>query len=169
MANESLWDFSLRIYSCDGVSAACVLLQDRHGLDVSMLLFCCWYGTVAGAMGDETLAMALDLSRPWAENVVKPVRTVRRYLKTQHDDLYLRLKDLELEVERKQLDMLEALCRDESIPVPNSPAAVGANLRSYCRALSVDTSKASESLSTIVRALFPQLEASALRAMFLAS
>ena len=38
------WDFSLSVYSTEGVPAACLVLQDHHQVDVNVILFCCWLG-----------------------------------------------------------------------------------------------------------------------------
>ena len=38
------WNFSLEIYSGEGVAEACLDLQERRGCDVNILLFCCWLG-----------------------------------------------------------------------------------------------------------------------------
>ena len=38
------WNFSLEIYAAEGVSEACLDLQERRGCDVNILLFCCWLG-----------------------------------------------------------------------------------------------------------------------------
>src|SRR5471030_292758 len=38
------WNFSLEIYAAEGVSGACLDLQERRGCDVNILLFCCWLG-----------------------------------------------------------------------------------------------------------------------------
>ncbi len=49
--SESLWDFSVRTYRGEWVSAACLALQDERGVDVNMLLYCCWHGATRGAGG----------------------------------------------------------------------------------------------------------------------
>ena len=38
------WDFSLAVYGRPGVAPACLALQQRHGADVNLLLFCAWFG-----------------------------------------------------------------------------------------------------------------------------
>ena len=43
-AAASFWAFSLEFYARPGVAEACLALQDRHGLDVNILLLCCWLG-----------------------------------------------------------------------------------------------------------------------------
>src|SRR5262249_40267230 len=40
----NFWNFSLKVYGRPGVAAACIALQDGLGLDVNLLLYCCWHG-----------------------------------------------------------------------------------------------------------------------------
>jgi uncharacterized protein (TIGR02444 family) len=81
--DNAFWRFSLRIYGAPGVAAECLALQDEHGLDVNILLFAAWLGTEPGRLLD-----ASDLDRVrggvagWAQDVVQPLRAVRRRLKT---------------------------------------------------------------------------------------
>lgn len=107
---NDLWDFSLQLYGRPGVEPACLRLQDSVGLDVNMLLLCCWLGT-KGVMlpqaGFETLEGRI---RDWRRNVVEPLRAVRRYLKNAGeeaaDGFREEVKHLELEAERLEQDVL---------------------------------------------------------------
>ena len=77
-----LRQFALAVHDMDGVAAACVLLQDRFDLDVNVLLL----GAYIGVQG-KTLAVAdVDAARAvvdaWHVEVVRPLRAVRRRLKT---------------------------------------------------------------------------------------
>ncbi len=71
-AKHPFWDFSLALYGREGVARACVALQDRRGLDVNILLFCCWAGS-RGRRLDPADLKGLDAAvRPWREAVVRP-------------------------------------------------------------------------------------------------
>lgn len=112
-------------------------LQDSHGLDANLLLFCCWYAHTRGRLDPATLRQALDLSRPWAEQVVQPLRSARRWMKTSplchetagDDDamairqrqLREQIKALELQAEHLQEDMLESLVRRSEVVSPTTP------------------------------------------------
>jgi uncharacterized protein (TIGR02444 family) len=111
MAEGRLWEFSNRVYRLEGVPDACLTLQDRHGVDVNMMLFCCWTGATIGVVSDATMSEALGYSSLWAENVVRPLRRVRRWLKSDHGESELRdeVKRVELDAERVQQDALEAI------------------------------------------------------------
>ena len=113
---DSLWSFSVTIYRQPGVSHACLSLQDRLGLDVNVLLFCCWFGCTRGPLDGQTFNDALGFSRPWAEEVVHPLRAARTWMKANNCTqpvsqklLREKIKTVELEAEHLQQDFLESL------------------------------------------------------------
>lgn len=137
--DNPFWDFSLTIYPRPGVAEACLALQERHGLDVNLLLFCCWAGARGRALTGAELARLVAAARPWQEGVVKPLRAARRWLKTQATapgelagPLRGRIKEQELAAERIEQQVLAGcLLPDAGEP---SPGAAAANLRLYLSA-----------------------------------
>jgi uncharacterized protein (TIGR02444 family) len=131
--SSAFWDYSLAVYARPGVAEACLALQDRFGLDVNLLLFCCWTGARGQALGPEGLARALEAAGPWQEGVVKPLRRARRWLKGRDgadvQALRARIKADELEAERLE----QALLAETLPPGPGeaSPALAAANLKAY--------------------------------------
>ncbi len=110
MDANPFWEFSLAVYGRPGVPAACVALQDRHGLDVNVLLFAAWAGMECGvALSAERLTAVDSTIAAWRREVVRPLRAVRRRVKAEDDGLYQRMKAVELEAERIQQDRLFAL------------------------------------------------------------
>jgi uncharacterized protein (TIGR02444 family) len=80
--DRGFWDFSLRLYGRPGVPAACLALQDEGGADVNLVLFLLYLAD-CGRMLDAAAVADLDqATRDWREHVVKPLRGVRRLLKT---------------------------------------------------------------------------------------
>jgi uncharacterized protein (TIGR02444 family) len=77
------WDFTLAIYQKPGVSPSCIALQDRHGLDVNFLLMCLFAGTRGRTLGEAEFARLEAAAAPWRQNVIHPLRAVRRWLKEQ--------------------------------------------------------------------------------------
>ena len=76
------WNFSLEIYSSEGVAEACLDLQERRGCDVNILLFCCWLGASGRpTLTADRLRSILKASDVWQAEIVKPLRRVRRLLK----------------------------------------------------------------------------------------
>jgi len=157
---RALWSFSLATYDAPGVSAACIGLQDRHGIDVNLLLFCCW----AGARGQKLTATRLKRLQKgvasWQDEVVQPLRRVRRRLKSETSDaaqdLRARLMDLEIESER-----LEQLRLADLVPLAAGepePRLAGGNLRAYMDLKGVDLDEDSVAdLAALLTGAFPDL------------
>ncbi|CAO3417910.1 TIGR02444 family protein [Azospirillum argentinense] len=125
MSENPLWDFSLAVYGRPGVSAACLDLQDRLGQDVNLLLFAAWGGMACNAdLPAGELARIDSAVAPWRDEVVRPLRAVRRRAKGEDDALYKRLKAVELEAERVQQDRLFAL--SGLTPTPGGGVALAA-------------------------------------------
>jgi uncharacterized protein (TIGR02444 family) len=133
-----LWPWSLETYGRAGFSAAAVGLQDGHGLDVNVLLYCLWAGLVHRvSLGTVGVRRVLAATGEWQREVVLPLRAVRRVLKDRdHPDppfiaaLRSRVAADEIEAERGEQALLAAL------PLPAAGcgepvAAAAANLRCY--------------------------------------
>lgn len=127
------WSFSLDFYARPGVAEACLELQDRHGLDVNLVLYCCWRGDV---LSEAQIQAAIGLTAPWREEAVQPLRALRRRLKPGFPPfpeagvlaLRKRIADAELEAERLQQQALDALARNEGPILAPSRQAATANL-----------------------------------------
>jgi uncharacterized protein (TIGR02444 family) len=104
-AVPSLWEFSVSLYGAPGVERACLILQDRYGADVNMVLFCLWHGPIPRA----ELERAVTSARALREGTVEPLRRLRRALSKQGDEAGLReaVKRAELEAERLEQARLE--------------------------------------------------------------
>ncbi|HKF64470.1 MAG TPA: TIGR02444 family protein [Dongiaceae bacterium] len=151
----NFWSFSLQLYGKPGVAEACIALQDGLGLDVNLLLFCCWHGRALRKLDEAGLRQAIATVEAWQSEVVKPLRAVRRRLKagvapiTARECQALRHKvnDLELESERIAQSALEAL----PMPPPGWRPAVEANLDLYLTLMRRDPAKVPE-LQVLVEA-----------------
>lgn len=105
------WAFSLETYARPGIAPQCLALQDRHGLDVNLVLFCCWLGAEGTSLSKAQMRHVLDLAEAWARPVIHPLRAVRRHLKPLADDAVIaalrkEVARLELEAERLLQDKL---------------------------------------------------------------
>jgi uncharacterized protein (TIGR02444 family) len=108
---NAFWHFSQAVYAAPGVQDACLLMQDRFGLDVNLALFCAWAGARRGmALAPADVAEAAMLVQDWREEVVVPLRALRRRLKPRPEApvkaLRQRVAALELEAEQLQQAML---------------------------------------------------------------
>jgi uncharacterized protein (TIGR02444 family) len=135
-AADSFWNFSLALYARPEVAPACLALQDGHGVDVIIALYCCWVGASGRGLVDRAaLAAAEDAARPWRQQVVEPLRRTRQALKSVAGAaaFYDRMKAIELDAERAAQARLVALA---PAPDPHATdalrtAAARANLMLY--------------------------------------
>ena len=156
---ERFWDFSVRNYGQPGVADACLALQDRHGLDVNVLLFCCWFGCTRGVMDEPLWERVLAFSEAWADNVVRPLRAVRTWMKhtgcTQPEisndeckSLREEIKRSELKAERLQENSLQELAEDTALKMLASTSQMlctTLNLKQYIRHCGVELGTESRS------------------------
>jgi len=109
---SSLWRFSLAVYSQPQVPPACLALQDRHGVDVNLLLYAGWRAWGGDALSREGCRTALERSEVWRNDLVLPLRSIRRRAGTlarndpKFAQVYAALKACELQIERRQQAML---------------------------------------------------------------
>ncbi|ESQ87489.1 hypothetical protein ABAC460_19370 [Asticcacaulis sp. AC460] len=116
---SEFWDWAVESYGREGVAQACLRLQDDHDQNVPLLLWAAW-ASLHGVRIDEGLAArAAEMALAWADEVIVPLREVRRRLKTAlhsgDDDGRLRLRErvkaVELEAEKALMAQLETLVR----------------------------------------------------------
>jgi uncharacterized protein (TIGR02444 family) len=139
---DGLRRFALAVYARDGVSSACLLLQNRADLDVNLLLFAAYVGAVRELrVTDATLTTARQRVQDWHREVVRPLRSIRRRLKTGPSPAPSpatnaargRLQDLEVECELIELAELDAVAAGL-----DGPAAAG-----------TATERAADAMSTV--------------------
>jgi uncharacterized protein (TIGR02444 family) len=139
---SGFWPFSLTVYADSAVQKECLDLQDRHGIDVNLLLFCAFAGAVHGAvLPDDDLKQAARLVNGWHNKIVTNLREARRALKPFATDassiastaaaLRNSVKAVELEAERIEQTMLEewSASRLRAWPRTRAAEAVLANIR----------------------------------------
>lgn len=80
--SERLWLFAEDVYGREGVQAACLKLQARYGLSISMLLAAVWSGLQGyGRFGVTNVEGAIRRGQEWDREVIEPLRALRRHLK----------------------------------------------------------------------------------------
>jgi len=138
---NAAWDFALRLYRAPGIAPACLDLQERHGVDVTLMLFCLWHGTVSDAPLGEHLPAVAAAALEWHRATVLPMRAARRWLKQGAEvleqpsatALYKTVLAAEIDCEHAELLMLakraQALCATPSgVPFP---ATITDNLAAF--------------------------------------
>jgi uncharacterized protein (TIGR02444 family) len=134
--HSAFWDFTLSIYRRDGVSPALISLQDRLGLDVNFLLFCLFAGARGHVLGDADFTRLEAAAAPLRQNLIHPLRQVRRWLKEQTligkesaDAIRRAVLSQEIESEGLQQRAMEAQL---TLPAGAADAAIAAgNLARY--------------------------------------
>jgi uncharacterized protein (TIGR02444 family) len=171
---ESFWNFSLALYGRPGVAPALIALQDRLGLDVNILLYCCWAGSEGRSLTVADLAAIEAVVEPWQAEVVRPLRSLRRRLKggfgalpADRVEAYRkRLNELEIEGERIAQEAMAAAPRGRSGPAPVVGWVAG-NLQAYLelRRVAIGTSDDAD-LRAVVQACCPDADPEAINAAF---
>ena len=139
--DNPFWTYSYALHESEGVGPACIELQDRHGLDVNLLLYCCWIAASGrGALDAADLEKAFETVQQWQTRVSTPIREIRRLLKTDSLGVPMDLaqafrKDLmsvELASERVAQDALFAIARPPlDLAMERRESVVRENLMRY--------------------------------------
>jgi len=138
---SAFWDFSLHFYALPRVAAACLELQDRAGVDVNVLFYLLFVAQHCRRLDRSDVTRIDAAVKAWREQVVQPLRSVRRELKKGMAPIdadaaaALRndVKRIELEAERIEQHTLERLVPIAALGTPaSSPAAAArVNLAAY--------------------------------------
>jgi len=161
--DNPFWTYSLETYASDGAAAACLDLQDRNGLDVNLLLLCCWLGSRGAELGRGDVRRAITLADEWAGPVITPLRAVRRHLKPFTDETHIaafreQVAALELSAEQIQQARLHDAFGGFSGDGGDPARTAAANLRLYAALAAPRDGNGDEirdSLLKLVRAAFP--------------
>lgn len=168
LAAKSFWSFSLEVFALPRVARACLALQDRLGLDVNLLLFCCWLARRGRRLRPPELRAAVRCADAWQREVVQPLRRARRAVsktEPQLRRLRRRITMLELDAERLEQESL-AHCasrlrarREETVR-----AAASSNLACYLSLTGQESAcHAARHLETLVNACCGNAEPAAAR------
>lgn len=166
---HEFWDFSIGVYSTEGVPQACLVLQEKHRIDVNILLFCCWLGASGrGAMTNEETARMMEAVGPWNDGVVRALRAVRGRMKggmppappDLSDPLRRSIAEIEIDCEHvEQLVLAAAVDRAAAGAVAPEQAAADAvaNIGGYLTALGARFDADDRApLATILRPAFKE-------------
>ena len=116
---DAFWAFSLRFYAASGVQQVLLQLQDEKGADVTILLYILWRASCGYRLNEEALTLIEQRTRQWRDEIIKPLRMVRRAMKglaagSSAEALRKPVKQAELEAERLLHSALEA--QSETLP-----------------------------------------------------
>lgn len=112
---HELWNFAVALYEDEDVKAACLRLQARYGISISLLLGAIWIGVNGlGRLGATDLETAIRRAMEWHREVIEPIRALRRQLRQQPPagveiqthELRHQLVEAELGAERIEMRLL---------------------------------------------------------------
>lgn len=124
---DELVSDALALYGREGVSGACLLLQQRTGLDVNVLLMAAWMGARRKRrLGTAEVARARALVADWHAEIVKPLRAIRQRLKSgpapapseQTKQLRAKVQAIEISAELIELAQLQSLADELACGLP---------------------------------------------------
>ena len=176
--DHPFWDYSIRVYRTDGVPAACLVLQEKHQIDVNVMLFCSWVGHSGhGVMNGDELTRTLDAVSQWHDDIVRALRAVRQHLKgglppapeSLSDALRRRILKLEVDCEHtEQLMLAGTLARkpDEALAPERRAADALANIANYFSRQDIAADgEDGDQLAIILGAAFTELESGQVASM----
>jgi len=136
--DNEFWRFSLAIYGQAEVAEECLALQKALGIDVNLLLFCAWLGTRAVTFNAKDIADAATAVGAWHDNVVRPLRGVRQWIKTlnreEFGSLRERVKKIELDAEQIEQAILFAYsARFQGLASADRSEAIARNVNEYLK------------------------------------
>ena len=138
---SAFWQFSLAFYARPQVADACLELQDCAGIDVNVMLYLLFLATQNRELSSDDVARIDATIAGWREQVVLPLRNVRRALKpgipphvcADTEPLRSAVKRIELDAERIEQETIERLAAAESTGCKalSQIGAARANLAAY--------------------------------------
>ncbi len=137
-AVNEFWEFSTALYAIDEVRDYCLALQERQGIDVNLLLFCGWVGSLGQILTGEKIEWLIAVVEPVREQEILKLRQRRRKVSGKTAEEQLRRQSLlqqELEAEKKEQQLLYDWWRRQSLATADCRNAVATNLEVYFRRL----------------------------------
>lgn len=155
-SESPFWRFSLRFYARPHIAEACLVLQDNSGADVNILLFVLYLADHRKQLTAAEIARLDSAVAQWREAVVRPLRTLRRGLKSGiefipgpvSETFRSQIKRLELESEQIEQHRLEEFASSLGGPAASRLEAAECNVGLYCAKLS---NPPQEAIQTILR------------------
>jgi uncharacterized protein (TIGR02444 family) len=141
--SQSLWDFALALYAQPRIAETCVHLQDSVKVNVCLLIGLRWMDDCGKYLSDGELAALQAHIQAWTQQVVEPLRSLRRLLKQPiagypqdeaQEQIRTAIKQAELLAEKKLLLEIEVWSQ-QLTQTQDSP--ITSNLEGYLSALAV--------------------------------
>ncbi len=166
LPKHPFWNFSLRIYAQPAAKEALLELQNQYGLNVNILLYCCWIALVQQGQLSQPEIKHLSISTHlWHENIVTNLRLLRDKLTNATSALRaLREEVLNVELMAEQVEQL--LLAGSVLPkTPRNRRNLGQkagnachNIANYCKVAYINLDHASSTLiAQFLNIVFPEI------------
>ena len=170
--DNPFWEFSIRVYAEPGIAETCLALQERHGADINVVLYCLWVAQHGfGRLTRTHLRELLDQVATWRDDVIVPLRTMRNRLKggmgsipADHSEIVRStVKRAELDAEHAEQLFLASLISERRNPDTQPEAAAMDAVENLAQYLSLLKIKSSEQervgVYSLLAAVFPTVSA----------
>jgi uncharacterized protein (TIGR02444 family) len=148
LPESPFWHYSTAVYAREGVAPACLRLQERHGIDVNIVLMCCWCAQEDHRLIDNAeMCRLVGAVSGWHRSVVRELRAVRKRLKgglpPVPEDLVrlVRERVLQTEIDCEQVEQhllyQLATVNRPSARAETQVAAAAVNLKTYFSSLHI--------------------------------
>jgi len=127
---DAFWNFSGQIYSQASVKECCLTLQNRHGVDINLLLLCRWVDQQQLMIAEAALQELMTLSESWQTGQLNPLRAARATLGRGSIPYQAALKR-ELDAEKKEQRALIDLLNQPQAINHKQPFSTGVNCAAY--------------------------------------
>ncbi len=82
LSMHPFWRFSINLYRHKAAEQACQQLNNRHGLNINIILFCCWAAVEGyGRLDRSDYQRAFAATNRWHEMVTLELRKLRKLVK----------------------------------------------------------------------------------------
>lgn len=105
-SSQTLWNFALVFYAQPHVAKACLRLQDEYKANVCLLIAMCWLDARQHYLTDADFVALQNYIDGWSQEVVEPLRLLRRRLKSSFENLPQDETQMELRNSIKQAELL---------------------------------------------------------------
>lgn len=113
---KAFWDSACGLYERAGVASLCLELQDGlFDFNVNLLLLACYKGDRGQQLELTHWQLIHARIGPWQNQMMQPLRTVRRESKAWDPALYQQLKKAELAAERLEQTLILTVLTDQTL------------------------------------------------------
>lgn len=168
LLNHPFWKFSIKIYAEPQVEKALLQLQDKHGLNINLILYCCWYAFRGqGRLNKNELKDLIQCVQYWHDKVTLPLRRLRLVIKkykekTSLQSLYTDILQHELFAEQVEQLLLADISVYQAKPIRTSLQKIMdscKNIITYCQVIKVSLQEKDETeITEVLAAIFNKID-----------